>query len=402
MPTATPRLYTQGEPAVEGKDVVMADSREDQNFRRFYARSFSGHIVTAMLVGVGVLLATGVLDWLFQPDKAPRIWESRVILLIPLLLLTLISARGRLGWFQQPVVVLFTLFGVGALLEFGRLSQAPYHHYYNTGLVLMVMFCFVLTRIRFYWALLCSVLLFALCNLFWVALAKEGLDLVVIKNFILLVTCLFSLMAAWTVEHTIRQHYRSQQTLQRERDELAQLQEEHRESAWLQEQLSDYQLRISGDQTVRELMQVTMGFLGEVMGQGYGAVYHLQDGRLRKAASRALPPEFRHMDVIEPGEGLAGEAARQKRVMIIDSVPADYGRIVSATGDMAPRQLLFCPVRFQDETRGLIELALTEAATPSRVTLLEQVGERLGHALVVAEARHGSSLMAAVPTPAKG
>lgn len=372
----------------------MGDHSGEQDFRRFYARSFSQHIVTAMLVGVAVLLATGVLDWLFQPDRAPTIWQSRLVLLVPLLLLTLISARGRLGAMQQPVVVLFTLFGVGALLEFGRLSQVPYNHYYNTGLVLMVMFCFVLTRIRFSWALLCSGLLFIMGNLFWVGLARETLDLVVIKNFILLVTCLFSLMATWTVERTFRQHYASQRTLQQERDELVQLQRTQQANTWLQEQLGAYQLRISGDHDVNELLHITMDFLGDMPETGFGAIYYRAGERLRCLASHALPPD-KPPAQLDPGEGLAGEAARQQTIMVVNDVPGDYARITSGTGDMLPRQLLLCPLRHQQENKGVIELAMIEPATDTLLALLRQLTERLAQAMVIAEARRGAPSFAA-------
>lgn len=363
----------------------MPVSEKNSDFRRFYAQSFSRHIVLAMIVGIIILLATGVLDSLFQPEVAPRMWRSRLLFFVPLLLLTLISMRGHLGRFQQPVVLLFTLFGVGALLEFGRLSEPPYHHYYNTGLVLMVMFCFVLTRLRFQWALGCSALLFVMGNLFWLNDARETTGLVVIKNFILGVTCVFSLMAAWAMESTIRRQYESQQALEHERNELLQLRDAEHKRAWLREHLDDFQLRISGDQSIASLFRITMEFLGETLAPGLAAAYYHNGERLEPMASRGLVDT--DLPELTPGESLTGEAARRAKLIVIDDIPEDYPRIRSGTGATRPRQLLLCPVRFQDRALGVLELARLEPLTGEERQLLSQLAERLAQALLVAEAR---------------
>jgi putative methionine-R-sulfoxide reductase with GAF domain len=368
----------------------MTGTDQEPDFRRFYAHSFNRHIVLAMTIGVGVLLATGLLDWLFQPDRAPRIWSSRWILMLPMLVLTVLSARVRVGRWQQPIVVMFTLLGVGALLEFARLSEAPYHHYYNTGLVLMVMFCFVLTRIQFNWALFCSVLLFLISNIFWVGISAETVDLIVIKNFILAVTCLFSLMAAWTVEITFRRQFETQKTLESERDELSRMQAEQAEQTWLQERLARFQLEISGDRTVQDLFDITMAFIGQTLEPGFAAAYATRDDCLQRLASRGVPRD--RALTLNPGEGLAGEAARHDRLTLINDVPADYTRIISATGDMIPAQLVFCPIREQGKIHGVIELAMIEPVSSAERQLLEHLGARLASALVVAHARHGGRL----------
>lgn len=364
----------------------MTRSGTDSDFRRFYAQSFSRHIVLAMVVGILVLLATGLLDWFFQPEPAARIWQSRLLFLIPLFVLTLVSARGRLGAFQQPVVVAFTLVGVGALLEFARLSEPPYHHYYNTGVVLMVMFCFVLTRLRFNWALLCSAALFVMGNGFWLTDARETPDLVIIKNFILLVTCVFSLMAAWAMESTIRRQYRSQRMLENERNELLELQALEKRRAWLREQLDDFQLRISGDQTVESLFRITMEVVTEVLEPGLAAAYYHSGEQLRPMAARGLPVS--RLPELEPGQGLTGEAARQTGLTAVDDVPEDYPRIRSGTGAMQPRQLLLAPVRHEQDCKGVIEVALVHPATQEQRQLLSTLADRLALALLVAEVRH--------------
>lgn len=369
----------------------MSDARyRRKEFERFYTEAYGRHILTAMLVGIGALLATALLDALFQPDQARDIWQARAFMLAPMGLLTLLSSLRGFARAQQFIIVAFTLIGCAAVLEFARRSIPPYHHYYNNAVVLIVMFCFVLTRILFRWGLVCAALLFLICNIYWVALAPDSTDLLIIKNFVLLVTCLFSLMAAWTLEIATRDNFVNQQTLREERDELLELQQEQARLTWLNRNLGDYQVRISGDRNVDELFAITMRFLSANEKVGFGAALYMIGDRLLRKADYALPAQRRSDQItfIDIGEGLTGQAAINPDLLVVNQVPQDYARVVSGIGDMLPRQLVFCPVRYQQECKGVIELALTQPGTDIELDLLREIGTRLGHALVVAEARH--------------
>jgi hypothetical protein len=241
------------------------------------------------------------------------------------------------------------------------------------------------------------VLLFALCNLYWLQVAPDPLDLLIIKNFIILVTCVFSLMAAWTLEKAMRENFFNQQTLERERDELLRLQQTQRRQGWLSDRLDEFQVRISGDNDSKTLFGIALGFLCESRKVGFGAALQHSHGKLILKARHALPGDRLNTTIFEPGEGLPGEAARHRELTVVNRVPDDYTRIASGTGDMRPVQLLFCPIHYERECQGVIELAMMQPANETELQLLRSIGERLGHALVVAEARHGGDLPRAVP-----
>lgn len=371
-----------------------------QQFERFYTEAFGSHILTAMLVGMGAILATAALDWLFQPQQADHIWQARAFTLAAMGLLTLLSSLRGFARAQQFIITVFTLVGCVAVLEFARRSVPPYHHYYNNAVVLIVMFCFVLTRILFRWGLLCAALLFALCNIYWLLVAPDPRDLLIIKNFVLGVTCVFSLMAAWTLESATRRNYQDQLTLEFERDELIALRHEQAREAWLDQQLDHYQRQISGDHDEQALMTITLRFLSRNSKVGFGAAYGHRDGALVPMASYALPGTrtgASHSRLL-PGEGLAGQAALQTDLMAVNALPPGYTRITSGIGDMTPRQLLLCPIHFEQRNLGVIELALLHPACDTERRLLGEIGERLGQALVVAQA-HGDSARDTLATP---
>lgn len=359
-------------------------------FERFYVHAYGRNVLAAMLVVILTVLASGIMDWLFQPQQLDSLMQARVYTLTPMILLAALSSLRRLRGGQQIIIVIFTVVGCIAVLELARRSIAPYNHYYTNGIVLVVLFCFMLTRILFRFGVLCVALIVITCNLYWLGVDPQPVNLLVVKNFILAITCVYSLMAAWTLETAVRAGYDNHEALEQERDELLKLRRDQKRETWLQTQLGEYQVRISGDQRVDQLFATTLEFLGNADKVGFGAGFWFNGTTLLPQAGYALPGNHpaRTMASLDPGEGLTGEAMRHEGLLVVDEVPLNYSRIGSGTGDMRPKQLIFLPVRYENESHGVIELALIEPISKTEMRVLRQVSDRFAHALVVAETRH--------------
>jgi putative methionine-R-sulfoxide reductase with GAF domain len=57
------------------------------------------------------------------------------------------------------------------------------------------------------------------------------------------------------------------------------------------------------------------------------------------------------------GEGLTGQAAKNKVLMKVDNIPDDYIKILSGLGSGSPKNLLIVPLLLNKETIGIIEIA---------------------------------------------
>jgi CheY-like chemotaxis protein/HAMP domain-containing protein len=90
---------------------------------------------------------------------------------------------------------------------------------------------------------------------------------------------------------------------------------------------------------------------------------------------------------IAPGEGLVGQAARQRETLLLDELPPDYMRVRSGLGDARPRSLALIPLVHLDRVNGVIELALFQSWTPLQAELIASLSETLAIALEVARAR---------------
>ena len=122
-----------------------------------------------------------------------------------------------------------------------------------------------------------------------------------------------------------------------------------------------------------------------------GAFYDVSaDGTLILTGSHALegdPLPGRPVRSFRPGEGLVGQAARSDEVKIIENPPTDYLKIRSGLGERAPGAVVLVPLRHTRGVRGVVELALFSAPTPTELEFLTSVQEPAALALEAAHAR---------------
>jgi signal transduction histidine kinase/HAMP domain-containing protein/ActR/RegA family two-component response regulator len=78
------------------------------------------------------------------------------------------------------------------------------------------------------------------------------------------------------------------------------------------------------------------------------------------------------------GESLVGQAALDKRTILVTEAPPDYAAISSGLGCAAPTNLLVLPLLFEGQVLGVIELASVNEFTTVHRDLLELLRETIG------------------------
>ncbi|MFB7668941.1 HAMP domain-containing protein, partial [Kitasatospora sp. NPDC056138] len=87
---------------------------------------------------------------------------------------------------------------------------------------------------------------------------------------------------------------------------------------------------------------------------------------------RAMPTTFR------PGEGLVGQAAVEKRSIILKETPPGYLKIASGLGEASPAHVVVLPVMFEGRLLGVIELATFSSFTTVNLDFLNQIADLIG------------------------
>ncbi|MEU9046363.1 MULTISPECIES: HAMP domain-containing protein [unclassified Kitasatospora] len=87
---------------------------------------------------------------------------------------------------------------------------------------------------------------------------------------------------------------------------------------------------------------------------------------------RAMPTTFR------PGESLIGQAAVEKRAIILKESPPGYLKIASGLGEASPAHIVVLPVLFEGRLLGVIELATFSSFTTVALDFLNQIADLIG------------------------
>ncbi len=154
------------------------------------------------------------------------------------------------------------------------------------------------------------------------------------------------------------------------------------EQSWLKSSIAELTGVYQGVQDLPKLAQLFITKITPLVEAGYGVIYLVesQDNqeRLVKVAAYAANGEEIGSESFLPGEGLVGECATGQKTILLNDVPADYIKIKSGLGNVAPANLILLPVEFEGRTLAVIELATLKRFTGLHLILFKQILSSIG------------------------
>ncbi|HEY4369451.1 MAG TPA: response regulator [Steroidobacteraceae bacterium] len=155
--------------------------------------------------------------------------------------------------------------------------------------------------------------------------------------------------------------------------------------AWLKAGDAGLSTRMQGEQRLEVLGDNVLSFLAEYLNAQVGAIYIAESqGRFRRHAGFALPVATDaggSAAVIRSGDGLVGQAIKERRVLEVRDVPENYLPVTSSLGQATPVHLLIVPVSVNNAVNAVIELGFLHAGHPSDHELLQRVSESIAMAV---------------------
>ncbi|MDD2367158.1 MAG: MCP four helix bundle domain-containing protein [Desulfuromonadaceae bacterium] len=176
--------------------------------------------------------------------------------------------------------------------------------------------------------------------------------------------------------HEQELEYRKQQEIYRKEETIRD---------WFKSGQNELGTILRGDKTGEQLSQQSLSFLTEYIGARVGVFYLFDstDVTLKIAAGYALPKGKLQLDRIELGEGLAGQAAQERKMLCLKDAPAGYLPISSTTGESESANIVALPLLYNDALFGIIEIGSFKSFTDSELDFLQQSAEGIAITLSV-------------------
>ena len=154
------------------------------------------------------------------------------------------------------------------------------------------------------------------------------------------------------------------------------------EQDWLKTNLARFSRMLQGERDLTTVSNLIMSELAPLVNAQYGVFYVTtregDDTVLELAASYGAESKDALKNKFELREGLVGQAAADKRPIVLENVPGDFLRIGSGLGHSTPANVAILPALFEDDVKAVIELASFGEFNETHQSFLDQLMESVG------------------------
>lgn len=138
---------------------------------------------------------------------------------------------------------------------------------------------------------------------------------------------------------------------------------------------------IRGEHEVSELGQLILNYLAPVLNAQIAALYLLEDEKLVLTSSYAFTRRKNFSSSFAIGENLVGQAALERKQIVVENIPADYIAVGSGLGSSAPKSIIVMPIINDEELEGVLELGTVENFSDSQLDFLEKISASIAIAI---------------------
>jgi CheY-like chemotaxis protein/signal transduction histidine kinase len=157
-----------------------------------------------------------------------------------------------------------------------------------------------------------------------------------------------------------------------------------RQQAWIIRGQTDLSTEVRGELSEETTASRILSFVARYVGAKVGVLYSIAESGIAERAATfacASSGEGAPPASIQPGEGWVGRVALDGKLASLSDVPREHVRIVTATGESRPRQLVVAPLSGEGRTIGVIELGFLEAPDATTLQYIEALSELAGVSL---------------------
>jgi signal transduction histidine kinase/HAMP domain-containing protein/ActR/RegA family two-component response regulator len=162
------------------------------------------------------------------------------------------------------------------------------------------------------------------------------------------------------------------------------------EQDWLKTNLTRFTRILQGQRDFLTVGNLILSELAPLVSAQQGALYMIDapngEPELSLLATYAQHDGDGAASRFKMGEGLVGQAAMEKRRILLTDVPGNYSKIKSGLGEFHPMNVVVLPILFEGEVKAVMELSSVKRFSPAHRAFLDQLTESIGIVLNTIEA----------------
>ncbi|MCU0352395.1 MAG: PAS domain-containing protein [Cytophagales bacterium] len=182
-------------------------------------------------------------------------------------------------------------------------------------------------------------------------------------------------------EHNLAGH------LVKMREQMKKVKAEDEKRVWASDGLARFSAIVRNNQhNLQTLAEEALRFLTKHLQTQQGSLFVLQgegaDAYLELAACHAFDRKKYVEKRINIGSGLVGQTYLEGETVLLTDIPQGYTSITSGLGDATPTCIVIVPMKYNDTTQAVLELAGFRKFEPYQIEFLEKCGEFVASALL--------------------
>lgn len=169
---------------------------------------------------------------------------------------------------------------------------------------------------------------------------------------------------------------------------LRDMSKRNEQDAWIKNGQAGLANLMRGDLTIHALSKNVISYLAKYLSALIGTFYCVDQSKkelLRLTGSYAHHFRKGNRGEIQMGEGLVGQCAIEKEMVVFSEIPENYLAINSSFGSSTPENIIIVPLMFENEVFGVIELGFFNSVGTEIIELLKQVNESIAIAIKSAQ-----------------
>jgi hypothetical protein len=141
---------------------------------------------------------------------------------------------------------------------------------------------------------------------------------------------------------------------------------------------------LQGQRDLEQVSRLIMSELTPLVAAQHGAFFMSgpngaeEETLFRLIASYGYKRRKGVANAFKPGESLVGQAALERKSIVVTRAPENYIAISSGLGEGAPVNIVILPILFEDQVMAVVELGSFSEFTDTQITFLEQLSETVG------------------------